>query len=163
MNPIQRAFLKTPIGYVEVTGTEKGLQGLCFIDFRVRIHRVPSCLKSCIDQLEEYFKGSLKTFDLNLEPKGTSFQIDIWSEIQKIPYGSTISYLDLARRVGHVNALRAVGGANGRNPISVVIPCHRVMGHDGKLVGYGGGLWRKKWLLEHEHAFAQRDLFYGKI
>jgi len=160
---MKRAFLKTPIGYVEVTGSEKGLRSLYLLDFRVRIHRVPSCLKSCIDQLEEYFTGSRKTFNLNLDLTGTKFQLDIWTELQKIPYGTAISYFELARRVGQVKALRAVGGANGRNPISIIIPCHRVLGHDGKLVGYGGGLWRKKWLLEHEHAFAQRDLFYGKI
>jgi len=163
MNSIQRAFLRTPIGFVEVRGSEKGLKSLYFLDFRVRIHRVPFCLKSCIEQLEEYFSGSRKRFDLPLDMTGTSFQLDVWYEIQKIPYGTTISYHNLARRIGHTNALRAVGGANGRNPVSIIIPCHRVVGHDGKLVGYGGGLWRKKWLLEHENAFAQRDLFYEKV
>ncbi|MCK9203095.1 MAG: methylated-DNA--[protein]-cysteine S-methyltransferase [Bacteroidales bacterium] len=162
MNPIQRAFLKTPIGFVEVTGSEKGICGLCFLDFRVRIHRVPSLLKPCIEQLEEYFAGTRKIFDLPLDLSGTPFQLGIWSELQKIPYGATLSYIGLARRIGHANALRAVGGANRRNPVPIIIPCHRVLGHDGKLVGYAGGLWRKKWLLEHEHAFAQRDLFYMK-
>ncbi|MCK9422015.1 MAG: methylated-DNA--[protein]-cysteine S-methyltransferase [Bacteroidales bacterium] len=162
MNPIHRAFLKTPIGFLEITGSEKGIQSLSFLNFRVRIHHVPSSLKSSIEQLKEYFAGSRKTFDLPLDLKGSAFQIQVWSELQKIPYGEIISYLELARRIGNLNALRAVGGANGRNPVSIIIPCHRVLGHDGKLVGYGGGLWRKKWLLEHEHAFAQRDLFYMK-
>lgn len=163
MNPIHRAFLKTPIGFLEVTGSEKGIQSLYFLDFRVRIQRVPSNLKSCIEQLKEYFAGSRKIFDLPLDLSGSSFQIQIWNELQKIPYGEAISYLELARRTGHSKALRAVGGANGKNPVSIIVPCHRVLGHDGKLVGYAGGLWRKKWLLEHEHAFAQRDLFYVKV
>jgi len=163
MNPFQRAFLKTPVGYLEVTGSEIGIRSLYFINFRVRVHRVPSALKPCIGQLEEYFNGSRKAFDLELDLKGTGFQLRVWDEIQKIPYGSAISYQELALHTGYDRALRAVGGANSRNPISIIIPCHRVVGHDGKLVGYAGGLWRKKWLLEHEHAFAQRDLFYMKL
>jgi len=163
MDRIQRAFLKTPIGYLEITGSGKGIRSLTFLNFKVRAQRVPSGLKPCIGQLEAYFKGLRKTFDLELDLKGTEFQMRVWEEIQKIPYGTAISYHELALRTGNDKALRAVGGANGRNPISIIIPCHRVVGHDGKLVGYAGGLWRKKWLLEHEHAFVQRDLFYMKL
>jgi methylated-DNA-[protein]-cysteine S-methyltransferase len=163
MNPVQRAFLKTPIGFLEITGSEDGIQTLYFLDFRVKVHRIPAPLKSGIDQLEEYFSGTRQAFDLKLDLRGTPFQLRVWNELLKIPYGTTISYLELSRRIGDIRALRATGGANGRNPVSVIVPCHRVIGRDGKLVGYRGGLKRKKWLLEHEHAFAQRDLFYGKL
>jgi methylated-DNA-[protein]-cysteine S-methyltransferase len=89
--------------------------------------------------------------------------LQVWNELLKVPYGTTITYQDLARRIGNLKAIRAVGGANGRNPVSIIVPCHRIIGSNGRLVGYRGGLKRKKWLLEHEHAFAQRDLFYGKL
>ena len=162
MNPVKRAFLKTKLGYLEINGSEKGISKIEFINQRVTINRVPSSLKPCVIQLKEYFNGERQTFDLELDMVGSPFQVKVWNELLKIPYGTTISYLELARRVGDIKALRAVGGANGANPVIIVIPCHRVIGRDGKLVGYRGGLRRKKWLLEHEHAFAQRDLFYGK-
>ncbi len=163
MSTVQRAFLKTPIGFLEVTGSENGIRSLYFLDFRVKPQHIPSCLKSCIIQLEEYFHGSRKKFDLKLDLEGTPFQVKVWNELLTIQYGSTISYLELARRTGNVKAVRAVGGANGCNPVSILVPCHRVLGSNGKLIGYRGGLKRKKWLLEHEHAFSQRDLFYGKL
>ena len=160
MDKLQRAFLKSPIGYIEVTGSENGIRSLSFLDFRVKVTRIPGCLKPCIDQLKEYFTGKRKSFDLKLDLQGTPFQISVWNEIQKVPFGKTITYHELAKRVGDVQALRAVGGANANNPVSIIVPCHRVIGADGKLTGYAGGLHRKKWLLEHEYAFAQRDLFY---
>lgn len=163
MNTIHQAFLKAPIGHIEVTGSERGIRTLQFLDFRVRPQHVPSCLKSCIVQLEEYFRGTRHHFDLKLDLQGSPFQVKVWTELLKIPYGQVISYLELAQRTGNIKAFRAVGGANGHNPISVIVPCHRVIGANGRLVGYRGGLKRKKWLLEHEHAFAQRDLFYGKV
>jgi methylated-DNA-[protein]-cysteine S-methyltransferase len=162
MTDVKRAFLKTPIGYIEITASEKGVRSLYFLNFRVKPMPVPAILKPCVRQLTEYFKGIRTEFDLPLDLEGTKFQIKVWKEILKIPYGRTITYYDLAKRSGDVKALRAVGGANSANPVSIVVPCHRVIGHNGKLVGYGGGIKRKKWLLEHEHAFAQRDLFYGK-
>ena len=160
MNPNERAFLETPIGFVEIDCTEKGIRSLEFINFKVRIKRTPACLKDCKEQLREYFEGKRKQFSVPLDLEGSHFQLMVWNELLKIPYGTTITYFELARRIGDVKALRAVGGANASNPVSIIIPCHRVIGADGKLVGYGGGLWRKKWLLEHEYAFAQRDLFY---
>ncbi|MEI6455643.1 MAG: methylated-DNA--[protein]-cysteine S-methyltransferase [bacterium] len=163
MDPVKRAFLKTPVGYLEVTGSENGIHSLTFLDFRVRVTRIPSVLKDAVSQLKEYFKGTRNTFSIKLDLKGTSFQLRVWEELLKIPYGNTITYQQLARRIGDKKALRAVGGANSTNPVSIVVPCHRIVGSDGKLVGYAGGLWRKKWLLEHEHAFAQRDLFYDKV
>lgn len=160
MNSIQRAFLKTPIGFLEILGSENGLTQINFLDFNVRIQRTPACLKEAISQLNEYFYGKLDKFSIPLDLKGTSFQLKVWKELQKIPFGSTITYLEIAKKLGNIQTLRAVGGANASNPIPVIIPCHRVIGHNGKLVGYAGGLKRKKWLLEHEHAFSQRDLFY---
>jgi len=160
MNSIQRAFLKTPIGFLELTGSDKGLQHINFLDFRVKIHRTPACLKDAANQLEEYFYGKLDKFSVPLDLSGTTFQLKVWKELQKIPYGYTTTYLEVAKRLGNTHTLRAVGGANASNPIPVIVPCHRVIGSNGKLVGYAGGLKRKKWLLEHEHAFSQRDLFY---
>ena len=102
------------------------------------------------DQLARYFSGGLREFDVPLAPEGTEFQKKVWRELRRIPFGETISYGELARRIGQPNASRAVGRANGQNPISVIVPCHRVIGVDGTLTGYGGGIDRKKWLLEHE-------------
>ena len=163
MNQIQRAFLKTPIGYLEITGSELGIRSLYFLQFRVKVCRIPSCLKSCAEQLEEYFSGTRQSFDLKLDMQGSQFQLKVWNELVNIPYGTTISYMELAHRINNLKAMRAVGGANGHNPVSIIVPCHRVIGSDGRLVGYRAGLKRKKWLLEHEHAFSQRDLFYGKL
>ncbi len=162
MNPFQRAFLKTPVGFLEVTGSEKGIRSLFFLDFKVRITRVPHHLHDCVTQLEEYFAGTRHGFSLTLDLEGSPFQLKVWQETLKIPYGKTASYQELAINLGNPNAFRAVGGANGSNPVSIIIPCHRVLGQNGKLVGYGGGLWRKKWLLEHEHSFGQGDLFFSK-
>ncbi len=107
-------------------------------------------LEQCRLQLEDYFSGKAIAFDLPLNPEGTGFQQKVWAELLKIPYGETISYQELAVRLGDVKVVRAVGTANGRNPIAIVVPCHRVIGAGNKLTGYAGGIWRKKWLLEHE-------------
>ncbi len=110
------------------------------------------------EQLDAYFAGELEEFHLPLAAHGTPFQLRVWNELTRIPFGETISYSELARRLGDPKLVRAVGLANGRNPISIVIPCHRVIGADGSLVGYGGGLERKRWLLEHEAVAAGRRL-----
>ena len=162
MNPVKRAFLHTRLGYLEIDGTAKGITKIDFINQKVSITRIPAVLKPCVTQLKEYFSGERHLFDLELDLTGSGFQMKVWNELLKIPYGTTISYLELATRVGDSKAFRAVGKANGSNPMVIIIPCHRVIGINGKLVGYSGGIKRKKWLLEHEHAFAQRDLFYLK-
>lgn len=110
----------------------------------------------CKKQMEEYFKGTRTNFDLPFIAQGTFFQEKIWKELQNIPYGATISYKELAKRIGNPKSVRAVGTANGRNPISIIIPCHRVIGSDGSLTGYGGGIDKKRWLLEHEIKWAQK-------
>jgi methylated-DNA-[protein]-cysteine S-methyltransferase len=113
------------------------------------------------EQLDAYFAGDLERFDLPLAPAGTAFQLRVWDELQRIPFGETISYSELAERIGNPRTVRAVGLANGRNPISIIVPCHRVIGADGSLVGYGGGLERKRWLLEHEAVASGRRLPVG--
>ncbi|RPI76326.1 MAG: methylated-DNA--[protein]-cysteine S-methyltransferase [Desulfobacteraceae bacterium] len=110
----------------------------------------PRHLKSGLIQLKEYFRGQRKEFDLPLNLRGTPFQKKAWRTLLKVPYGQTCSYRDLAIAVGKPKATRAIGGANHRNPIPIIVPCHRVIGAKGALTGYGGGLWRKQWLLEHE-------------
>ena len=160
MNSIQRTFLETPIGFLEINCSGKGIRSIDFINFKVKVKNTPACLKECKNQLHEYFEGKRKSFSVPLDLEGSPFQLKVWNELLNIPYGETIAYFELARRVGDVKALRAVGGANSNNPAAILVPCHRVIGRDGKLMGYAGGLWRKKWLLEHEEAFAQRDLFY---
>jgi methylated-DNA-[protein]-cysteine S-methyltransferase len=160
MKSLLRAFIKTPIGFMEITGNEKGIQSARFLDFRVKISRVPHELRDAVNQLHEYYIGERRDFSVDLDLEGSEFQLKVWNELIRIPYGKTISYHELAKKIGNTSAFRAVGGANAANPVSVIIPCHRVLGANGRLVGYAGGLKRKKWLLEHEHAFAQRDLFY---
>lgn len=107
-------------------------------------------LEKCAVQLNEYFEGKRKDFDLPLNQPGSPFQQNVWSHLLKIPYGKTISYLQLAKQIGDVKAIRAIAATNGKNNIAIIVPCHRVIGSDATLVGYAGGLWRKKWLLEHE-------------
>jgi len=160
MKPAKRAYLQTPIGTLEITGTEMGIRTVTFLENTVKKWFVPFCLRECYHQLKQYFDGDRKVFAVRLDILGTGFQQKVWDELQKIPFGETLTYHELAVRVGDPKAFRAVGQADAKNPISVIIPCHRVIGNDGKLVGYAGGLDRKKWLLEHEQAFAQKDLFY---
>jgi len=107
-------------------------------------------IQKCVEQLTSYFDGTRKQFDLPLHQPGTPFQQKVWSELEKIEYGKTISYFELSKRIGDVKAIRAVGTTNGKNKIAIIVPCHRVIGSNGDLTGYGGELWRKKWLLDHE-------------
>ena len=149
--PVYTTFYSSPIGFIEITGNENGIASLYFVDNKnknsIEIH--PS-LKECVFQLDEYFNGIRKEFVLKLDLKGTEFQKKVWKQLEKIPFGKTKSYLQISKQIGDSNATRAVGNANGSNPISILIPCHRVIGSNGKLTGYGGGLWRKEWLLNHE-------------
>ncbi|MFQ5640722.1 MAG: methylated-DNA--[protein]-cysteine S-methyltransferase [bacterium] len=147
------AYYKSPIGYFEITGSVEGLHSLEFLDEdSVPESEVPLCLITCFEQLDEYFAGTRTEFNLRLKPKGTDFQNRVWQQLLKIPFGKTVSYLDIAKALGNEKAIRAVGAANGRNRIPVIIPCHRVIGSDGSLIGFGGGIWRKEFLLRHEGA-----------
>ena len=154
MENVYKAYYESEPGLIEITAGEKGIISLCFTkkksSFSSDSKRFPVHLKECIRQLDEYFKGNRKKFDLSLTLSGTDFQMKVWNELKKIPFGKTASYKDIALKSGNVKAVRAVGNANSKNKIAVIIPCHRVIGSDGKLSGYAGGVKRKKWLLEHE-------------
>ena len=120
---------------------------------------IPEILEDTVYQLREYFDGTRKNFDLKLNAEGTVFQKRVWAELLNIPYGKTISYLEMSKRLGDVKAIRAAASANGKNPLWIIVPCHRVIGSDGSLTGYAGGLHRKKWLLDHENPVKQQSLF----
>jgi methylated-DNA-[protein]-cysteine S-methyltransferase len=148
-------YYQSPLGLLEITGDASEVDSISFErQAKSYQEKVPSLLYDCTRQLDEYFYGKRRNFDLPLKPQGTFFQSGVWNELQKIPFGEKISYLELSRRIGDEKSIRAVGAANGRNPIAIIIPCHRVIGINQKLVGYTGGLWRKQWLLEHEEKFA---------
>jgi methylated-DNA-[protein]-cysteine S-methyltransferase len=143
--------INSPVGFLDITASENGVRSIFFSENKVEHNDITTpLLSNVITQLQEFFAGSRTSFDLPLDPQGTDFQKRVWNELLTIPFGKTVSYLEIARRLGDVNAVRAVGLANGKNPISIIVPCHRVIGSNGKLVGYGGGLWRKEWLLNFE-------------
>lgn len=156
----ETTYYKTPIGTAKIVGNEKGISSVTVLDEEIEIlKKIPTCLKNCVQQLEEYFKGTRTEFTLKLNPQGTVFQKRVWEELLNVPYGKTRTYLEQAKHLGDVKSIRAVASANGKNPIWILIPCHRIIGSDGSLTGYAGGLWRKKWLLEHENPSPQQSLF----
>ena len=144
--------LPSPLGTLRLTANETHLFSACFPENGPETDSdfIPACLREAEAQLTAYFAGERQTFDLPLLPQGTPFQQQVWQALQQIPAGKTDTYLGLAKRFENPSAVRAVGVANGANPWLVLVPCHRVIGAKGELVGYAGGLWRKKWLLEHE-------------
>lgn len=163
-----RVYYKSPIGFLEICGTNDLISSLYFIDGETSgTSQSNSYLENCVKQLDEYFVGNRKEFGLNLEPKGTPFQKKVWNKLMDVPFGKTQSYMELSKKLGDEKAIRAVANANGQNEISIIIPCHRIIGSDGSLTGYGGGLWRKKWLLEHEQKFSggseQMDFFKSNL
>jgi methylated-DNA-[protein]-cysteine S-methyltransferase len=152
-------YLESPIGLLEICGEDERITAIFFVDSaKEEVHTSP-VVEKCAVQLEEYFAGKRKEFDLPLKPEGTEFRQKVWNQLQYIPFGETISYHILAKQLGDPKCIRAAGSANGKNPISIIIPCHRVIGSDGKLIGYAGGLWRKRWLLNHENSLVENDLF----
>jgi methylated-DNA-[protein]-cysteine S-methyltransferase len=164
-SPMDYDWLETPIGALLLVADEQGLR---HIDFpradqgrRIEPHwrRDRRYLGAAIEQLEAYFAGRLHDFDVALAARGTEFRKNVWNELVRIPYGETISYGELARRIGDPAASRAVGAANGANPLPIIVPCHRVIGSNGKLTGFGGGLPTKQWLLEHERRYAPQPAF----
>jgi methylated-DNA-[protein]-cysteine S-methyltransferase len=145
-------YHESPIGVIEVVGMEGALISLNFVEHARHEAVGNPLIEETLRQLSEYFGGKRREFALPLAWHGTVFQQQVWRQLLEIPYGVTLSYRDLARAIGKPEAVRAVGSANGKNPISIIVPCHRVIGSDGDLTGYGGGLWRKEWLLRHEGA-----------
>ena len=158
---IDIAYIQTPLGIASITGNEKGVQAVSILSDQKQksSNNVPQSLSTVVTQLKEYFNGQRTDFDLILNPQGTEFQQKVWQELTKIPFGSTVTYLDMAKRLGDPKCIRAAATANGKNPLWIIVPCHRVIGSDGSLTGYAGGLWRKKWLLAHESPVKQQSLF----
>ena len=162
---IKTTYHKTPLGIAKIIGSQDGIQSISVLDENdIEItaennQKSIAIIQDCITQLDEYFAGERTTFDVKLNPSGTPFQKRVWDELLHIPHGKTRSYLAQSKALGDVKAIRAVAAANGKNPIWIIIPCHRVIGSDGSLTGYAGGIWRKKWLLAHENPVKQQSLF----
>ncbi|SDS40626.1 methylated-DNA--[protein]-cysteine S-methyltransferase [Gramella sp. MAR_2010_147] len=156
---MKKARIKTPLGIAELCGDENGLASVKVLDKGSISSEIPAELKLATQQLQGFFNRALKDFDLKLNPQGTDFQKRVWKELLEIPYGTTTSYLELSRKLGDEKAIRAVAAANGKNPLWIIVPCHRVIGSDGSLTGYAGGLHRKKWLLDLENPPKQQSLF----
>ena len=157
---METCIISSPLGFTKIIGDDDGIGSITVLNSEEKITDIiPVELEDCVFQLQEYFDGNRKAFDIKLNPEGTDFQRKVWNQLLEIPYGKTISYLDLSKQLGDVKAIRAVANANAKNPIWIIIPCHRVIGSDGSLTGYAGGLNRKQWLLEHESPFKQGSLF----
>lgn len=157
---MESCIIKTPLGFAKLEGDEDGLSSLTVLNNKATISDlIPEVLEDAVRQLDEYFKGERTQFSLKLNPQGTDFQKRVWKALLDIPYGKTTSYLQLSKNLGDVKAIRAVANANGKNPLWIIVPCHRVIGSDGSLTGYAGGLHRKQWLLEHESPYKQPSLF----
>ncbi|WP_410982273.1 methylated-DNA--[protein]-cysteine S-methyltransferase [Bacillus cereus] len=144
-----RAYYDSEIGLLEITANDEGIMSVIFVEERKKEIK-NQIVEQCLTELDEYFHQKRTEFTVPLSAIGTQFQKNVWDALYTIPFGVSASYLDIAEKVGNTKAVRAIGGANSRNPISIIVPCHRVIGKSGKLVGYAGGLWRKEWLLKHE-------------
>jgi methylated-DNA-[protein]-cysteine S-methyltransferase len=157
MSELYKLDYESPIGVIEISGTKEAICSIMFAErdtkINIRQDQTPKVLAECVSQLDEYFKGERREFTFPYILEGTIFQKNVWNALTGILYANTGSYKDIAVSIGNENAIRAVGSANGRNKLSIVIPCHRIIGSNGKLTGYAGGLWRKEWLLQHERNF----------
>lgn len=158
---METVYVNSPLGITKIVGDEDGIAIVSVSDVGDNgvSQTIPKVLEEAVSQLQEYFDGKRTDFNLKLNPKGTDFQQKVWKSLLEIPYGKTISYMDQTKKLGDVKAIRAVASANGKNPLWIVVPCHRVIGTNGSLTGYAGGLSRKKWLLEHENPSTQQSLF----
>lgn len=156
MNELNYTLYESPIGIIKIAATRECVCEILFIDQPEKNPESSSSLllTQAAEKLAEYFSGQRTVFNIPMKQNGTIFQVQVWNELQNIHYGKTINYMDLAKRIGDPKAIRAAATTNGKNQLSVVVPCHRVIGSDKTLVGYAGGLWRKKWLLDHENKFA---------
>lgn len=147
------SYYHSPVGWIKIVATDEAINEIVFAEEPTQDNIQNALTQNCVQQLSEYFAGERKIFDLPLQQNGTSFQTKVWELLTKINYGNTLSYLQLSKQFGDVKAIRAVASANGKNNLAIVVPCHRVIGSNASLTGYAGGLWRKKWLLEHEAKF----------
>ncbi|MBS1580334.1 MAG: methylated-DNA--[protein]-cysteine S-methyltransferase [Bacteroidetes bacterium] len=154
MSELYYTYYESPVGLLKIGGTEHYIAELSFVDNKEQvIHGEPGVsdvIHQCTEQLIEFFQGRRKVFNVPVHQEGTDFQKKVWNELLDIPFGKTISYLDLAKKLGDPKVIRAAASTNGKNNIAIIVPCHRVIGSDKSLTGYSGGLWRKKWLLQHE-------------
>ncbi|MBX7182948.1 MAG: methylated-DNA--[protein]-cysteine S-methyltransferase [Bacteroidia bacterium] len=157
---MNECLVSTPLGDLLLQENGQGLEKAWFVENYQTRFSDSQFLKEAAQQFVEYFHGKRTRFDIALHPIGTDFQIKVWNELLKIPYGTTISYSELANRLGNPKTIRAAASANGKNPLGIIIPCHRVIGSSGDLVGYAGGLPRKKWLLRHEGFDKQETLIF---
>lgn len=153
-------YYNSPVGWLKISGGDSCIYEVLFcpdesepIPFN-QPHQTTAVLQQCMDELQEYFDGNRRNFEVPVHQEGTVFQQRVWNELTKIPYGSTINYMELSKRIGDIKAIRAAASTNGRNRIAILIPCHRVIGSNRDLVGYAGGLPNKRWLLQHEAKFA---------
>ncbi len=154
-----KAYYGSPGGLMEICASNMGITSVTFVKNKSGKIHSSDLTSDCINQLDQYFCKKAKTFSLPLDLQGTDFQKRVWNELLNIPFGKTISYLQLAGKLGDKKSIRAVGGANGKNPVAIIVPCHRVIGANGNLVGYAGGLDKKKLLLRHEGVLIQKELF----
>ena len=152
-------YLSSPIGQIEIKATDEHISSIHFLkdeevvkDVAIASEDSP-IIQQCKQQLAAYFTGELQVFSFPFRQEGTAFRQRVWEELSNLQYGNTVSYLEISKRLGDVKAIRAAASANGKNQLAIVVPCHRVIGNDGSLTGYAGGLWRKKWLLDHEQKF----------
>lgn len=162
MSELHKVDYQSPVGILEIVGTKDAIHSILFVE-RDKVENTvkedtPEVLKDCLEQLEAYFKGERKDFSISYIVEGTDFQKTVWNALTSIPYAETGSYKDIAVSIGNEKAIRAVGSANGKNKLTIVIPCHRIIGSNGKLTGYAGGLWRKEWLLEHERDIMKEEM-----
>ncbi len=158
---MQISYIETPLGIAKISGDSNGITSVSITQEPTGklTTETPTSLQGASTQLKAYFEGQRSGFDLKLNPSGTEFQKKVWNELLNIPFGKTVTYLDIAKRLGDPKCIRAAASANGKNPLWIIVPCHRVIGSDGSLTGYAGGLWRKKWLLDHENPVKQQSLF----
>ncbi|WP_194768263.1 methylated-DNA--[protein]-cysteine S-methyltransferase [Tamlana sp. I1] len=157
---METCIIKSPLGYTKITGNAEGITSVTILNSEEKITDViPIELEDCATQLKEYFQGERQQFSLELNPQGSDFQKRVWKQLEQIPFGKSLSYLELSKQLGDVKAIRAVANANAKNPIWIITPCHRVIGTNGSLTGYAGGLHRKQWLLNHESPNKQHTLF----
>ena len=156
---METVYIKTPLGIAAITGDVNGVSEITVLEEGEVSAQIPFFLRDAVQQLQEYFNSQRTDFTFKLNPKGTDFQQKVWNALLDIPFGKTRTYLEQSKFLGDPKAIRAVASANGKNPLWIVVPCHRVIGSDGSLTGYAGGLWRKKWLLEHENPSPQHSLF----
>lgn len=150
------AYYSSPIGILEIQSSDSHIHSIKFTEIKEAVSNAPErvdILAQCFVQLDEYFNGDRKDFTFPFFQEGTDFQKQVWGQLLTIPYGKTVSYAELSRQLGDIKKIRAVGTTNGKNNLAIVVPCHRVIGSNQQLTGYAGGLWRKRWLLDHEAKF----------